>query len=224
MNFIRRNWYNIGLALAFLILLTQVFIKVDGLQLILLLNLVVLLLHQFEEYGVPGGEPWILNEAAQPKGGPADRYPLNQNNAAFINMAGWVFYAAAIFFPTIIWIGLAPVLFGFGQLIMHGIINNRQLKTLYNPGLAAVILGHTPLGIWFLFEVYKLNLIHWWDWVLAVIYTLFFMGFIMMFLGYNILSKKDSKYPFTRAEMDKFGRVQRLTHAGITPLPLPDKE
>jgi len=34
-------------------------------QWILLLNVVVLLLHQFEEYAWPGGEPWILRPLKQ---------------------------------------------------------------------------------------------------------------------------------------------------------------
>jgi hypothetical protein len=36
-------------------------------QLILLLNFAVLILHQFEEYAWPGGEPWIINEVMMPK-------------------------------------------------------------------------------------------------------------------------------------------------------------
>ena len=220
MNFVRRHWYDIGLGIAVTLLLTEVFLRFDGLRLILLLNLVVLLVHQFEEYHLPGGEPWVINEVFQPKGGPADRYPLNQNNAAFINIAGWLFYAIAIFAPSIVWLGLAPVLFGFGQLFIHGIVNNRQLKTLYNPGPAAVILGHTPLGIWYLVEAYGQSLVHWWDWAFAVVYLAFFMGFVMNFLGYGVLASKESKYPFTHVEMTRFDRIRRLERAGVVPLPL----
>lgn len=55
---------------------------------------------------------------------------------------------------TFIWLGLGQVLFGLiGQVIVHGVIMNRKLKTLYNPGLVAVVLGHVPLGILYLMEV-----------------------------------------------------------------------
>ena len=60
--------------------------ELSTVQWILLLNFAVILIHQFEEYRYPVGEPWILNEVFQPKGGPVDRYPLNQLNATFINV------------------------------------------------------------------------------------------------------------------------------------------
>ena len=58
MKFLRRHWYNIGLVimpvsigLAFLLP------NIQTLQTILLLNFAALLIHQFEEYGWPGGGP-----------------------------------------------------------------------------------------------------------------------------------------------------------------------
>ena len=55
MNFVRRHWYDLGLGLALITLTVQAFLRIEGLQLILLLNLVVLFVHQFEEYHWPGG-------------------------------------------------------------------------------------------------------------------------------------------------------------------------
>jgi hypothetical protein len=147
MQFLRRHWYILGLPVAIIALAWGWMSDLTRVQWILLLNFVVLLLHQFEEYAWPGGEPWIINEVMQPKGNRPDRYPLNQNNAFFINVPmAWSFYLVPVFFPTAIWVGLAPVVFGIGQFVAHGIANNRKLKTLYNPGLAAVVLGHIPLG------------------------------------------------------------------------------
>jgi hypothetical protein len=40
------------------------------------------------------------------------------------------FYILPIFFPHLIWFGIAQMLFGFSQLIIHGIIINRKLGTL----------------------------------------------------------------------------------------------
>ena len=51
-----------------------------------------------------------------------------------------------MFFPTVIWLGLAPVLFGILQFVIHGIVTNAKLRSLYNPGSAAVVLGHIPIG------------------------------------------------------------------------------
>ena len=126
MNFVRRHWYDIGVGLALIALTWQVFARFEGLRLILLLNLVVLFLHQYEEYHWPGGFPWIFNEVVKRgSDGPADRYLLNQNNVAFINIIAWPFYLAPVLFPDAIWLGLGQVLFGLvGQVIFHGIVAN----------------------------------------------------------------------------------------------------
>jgi hypothetical protein len=63
MSFFRRHWYEIGAVVAvgtvgWLILGWQ---DMSVLQRLLLLNFVVLLVHQYEEYGWPGGEPAIMN-------------------------------------------------------------------------------------------------------------------------------------------------------------------
>lgn len=218
MKWFIRHWYNVGGVLAIPVLLWAWLGDLSVIELILVLNVAVILLHQLEEYRFPGGEPWIINEVFQAKGGPVDRYPLNQFNAAFINVLAWPFYLAPAFFPDLVWLGLAPVLFGApGQLVVHGIINNRQLKTFYNPGLGAVVIGHLPLAIWYLVEVHQQHLIHWWDWVLAVFYLAFFMGVIMRLIGYGALSSRDSKHSFAREEIDRWDRERRLRHAGVVP-------
>jgi Protein of unknown function with HXXEE motif len=211
MRFVRRHWYSLGLAVGGF---SSAWAFVGGLttvQLILLLNFIVLLLHQFEEYAWPGGEPWIINEVMQPKGDRPDRYPLNQNNAFIINVPlAYSFYLLPVFFPEAVWVGLAPVLFGFGQFVAHGIANNRKLKSLYNPGLAAVVLGHVPLGLWYLREVQVRGIITVWDLVFATVYLAVFIVVGMLKVGYGLLADRNSPYPFAPEEMERFERQQRL--------------
>jgi hypothetical protein len=90
--------------------------------------------------------------------------------------------------------------------VVHGIANNRKLKTLYNPGLAAVVLGHVPLGIWYLREVQTSGQ----DWAFAILYMAFFMAVGMMKVGYGLLADQNSAYPFALEEMERFGRRRRL--------------
>lgn len=221
MKLIRDHWFDAGPILAVLAIGWAIFARMEGLQLILLLNLVVLFLHEFEEYRWPGGEPWILNEVFQRKGGPADRYPVNKANTAFVNITAWVFYLIPVFFPHVIWLGLAPVLMGMaGQLVVHGIITNRKLKTWYNPGLAAVVLGHVPLGIWYIIEAYRQGGIGWADWLFGIIYLAAFMAIVMQWLTTVVLADRNSPHPFTPDEMARFDRERRLAHAGIEPLPM----
>jgi hypothetical protein len=211
MRFIRRHWYSLGLAVAFICVLWAFVGALRTVQLILLLNFVVLLLHQFEEYAWPGGEPWIINEVMQPKGNRPDRYPLNQNNAFVINVPlAYSFYLIPVFFPDTVWVGLAPVLFGFGQFVGHSVANNRKLKSLYNPGLAAVVLGHVPLGVWYVREVHTRNMISIWDWAFAILYMALFIVVGMLKVGYGILADEDSSYPFAPEEMERFERRRRL--------------
>ena len=211
MQFIRRHWYSLGLGFAVIAVVWSFLGDLRTVQVILLLNFAVLPLHQFEEYAWPGGEPWIINEVMMPKGDRPDRYPLNQNNAFFMNVPlAWSFYLIPVFFPDVVWLGLAPVLFGFGQFFAHGMANNRKLRSLYNPGLAAVVFGHIPLGIWYLVEVYSKGMITLWDWVFAVAYIVIFIGIGMKKIGYGILADKNSLYPFAPEEMERFDRRGHL--------------
>jgi Protein of unknown function with HXXEE motif len=67
-----------------------------------------------------------------------------------------------VLFPGVIWLGLGQVLFGLvGQVIFHGIVTNLKLKSWYNPGLAALMLGHVSLGIWYLADVTGHGLVQW---------------------------------------------------------------
>ena len=98
MKFVRRHWYSLGLAFGAVAVAWAFLGNLSTVQGILLLNFAVLTLHQFEEYAWPGGEPWIINDVMQPKGGPRDRYPLNQNNAFFMNVPlAWMFYLLPVF-------------------------------------------------------------------------------------------------------------------------------
>ena len=103
MKFIRRHWYNLGLVAAIFGIAWASFGNLGAVQIVLLLNFVALTLHQFEEYSWPGGEPWITNEVMQGGGGRPDRWPLNQNNAFFINVPmAWTFYLVPVFFPNVV--------------------------------------------------------------------------------------------------------------------------
>jgi hypothetical protein len=219
MSFLRRYWYTVGLLVAAAAISWALLGDLSRVQLILLLNFVVLLIHQFEEYCWPGGEPWIMNEAMQLSDRP-DRYPLNQNNALIINVfAAYPFYLVPVFFPQTIWLGLSPVLFGFAQFLVHGVATNIKLKGFYNPGLGAVLVGHIPLGIWYIVEVYSRGMIRGQDWVFAVIYLVGFMAIVMKWLGYVVLVDKDSPYPFAPEEMARFSRVRRLARIGRSAAP-----
>ena len=42
---------------------------------------------------------------------------------------------------------------GMFQMIAHGVVVNIRLKSLYNPGLGAVVFLHMPIGIYYMWYV-----------------------------------------------------------------------
>lgn len=221
MSFLRRNWYYLGLLVgaAVAVWLALNWGETSWIQTLLALNLVVLVLHQFEEYAWPGGFPWICNEVLMRKlAGPPDRYVLNRNSATFVNTLGWVFYLVPILLPQLLWLGIGQMLFGMvGQAIFHGVVINRGLKTWYNPGLAAVLVGHVPLGILYFIEIFGSGAAQWWDWLFGVLYVGFFAGVIMQRVAFGLLANPNSPYPFSAEEMNRNDRLGQLRRAGITP-------
>ena len=212
MSFFRRHWYEVGAVVAvctvvWLILGWQ---DMGVLQRLLLLNFVVLLIHQYEEYGWPGGEPAIMNVVLRSSSIP-DRYPLNQNSAMVINvLAAYGFYLVPVFFPSVIWLALAPVLFGLLQFVVHGVVTNVKLRSVYNPGLAAVALGHIPIGVYYLYYVHTQGLVSVWDWVFGVAYMVAFQYVFLVKMTYAWLADRNSPYVFADEEMRRFNVPEKL--------------
>lgn len=140
-----------------------------------------------------------------------DRYPLNQLSAMIVNVFfSYVVYLLPVFFPKIIWLGLAPILFGFGQFGVHGIATNRKLKSIYNPGLGAVVFLHFPIGIYYIIYVTRQNLINATDWLFAIIYLVFLM-MLLNVVTYKIMPNKNTKYIFDDVEMERFNVKEKMS-------------
>jgi len=215
MKFIRRHWYNIGFVVAIIaaIFLALKWDSMGILQRVLLFNFIAILIHQFEEYGFPGGEPAIMNLVLQNSPAP-DRYPLNQNAAMITNVvSSYGVYLIPVFFPHIIWLGLAPVLFGLGQFIMHGIATNIKLKSFYNPGLGAVTFLHVPLGVYYIYYIQSNGLASVWDWIIGLVYLFLFAFIVVNKMTRTWLADKDSPYPFAEEEMKRFNVQEKMDKA-----------
>jgi hypothetical protein len=216
MSWYRHNWQYVGLALV-VVLLAYLAIGWDGLdvmQRVLLASFAVLLLHEFEEWGWPGGEPAILNKVIYDSPKP-DRYPLNANSAMIVNVfAAYPFYIAAVIFSDAIWLGLfAAFLFWVGQFVFHGIITAKKLRYLYNPGLLSIVAGGLPLGIYYVYHVESTNLTSVWDWVGGAVLFVVFLVIVMLKLTFTWLAEENSPYRFTDTEMRKWNVDARLARA-----------
>ena len=216
MRWYRNNWYWVGpvFSLTVLVYLVVQWSDLSSLGRLLLANFIILPLHEFEEYGWPGGEPSIMNKVIQPSSEP-DRYPLNQLSALVVNVfAAYPFLLVAAIFPGAIWLGFAAVVFWFGQFVIHGIVTNRKLKTIYNPGLLTTVVGVAFL-VYFMIHVTSNDLASAWDWIGGVLLMLAFAVIFLVKMTYTWLADKDSKYPFTDAEMKRWNVDARIARAAV---------
>ncbi len=208
MQFYRHTWYYFGgvlfVALAFIMGFWGN--TVSQIQVVLIYSFMALLIHQLEEYALPGGFPGIFNISVLGERAVPERYPLNANQCLIVNVfLAYPFYLAAILLPNVIWLGIAQVLFGMLQLIVHGLLINVRMKSLYNPGLASVVFLHMPIGIYYLWYVTAHGLAHTGDYIFGVIAT-FVAAALMVALPILVFRNKQSKYPFSEAEMYRFGK------------------
>ena len=209
MKFWRRNWYYLG---GILFVALSFFMGFWGsnfihIQVILIFSFMAMLVHQFEEYALPGGFPSITNIVAFGEKKAPDRYPLNANQCWISNVfLTYPFYIIPVFFPNLIWLGLAQVMLGLIQIPAHGIVENIKLKSIYNPGLGATMFLQLPLGIYYIWYVATNNLASVGTYVIGFIGAI--MAMIVLFLlPIRILAmNRDSKYPFAEAEMYGFAK------------------
>jgi Protein of unknown function with HXXEE motif len=220
LSWYRRNWYWVGgiVAAAVLVYVAVAWGDLSVLRRVLLLNFALLAIHEFEEYGWPGGEPAIMNKALQPSATP-DRYPINQNSGMIVNVvAAYPFLLAPAIFTGQIWLGLAGVLFWVGQFVVHGILTNAKFKTVYNPGMLSTLVG-LGLLVYYAYYVESNDLASVWDWVGGVAAMAAFAFVVLLKMGYGWLADENSPYPFTEAEMRRWNvdaRLARLAAADVS--------
>lgn len=219
MNFYRQNWYYLGGILFIFLAYFMGFWGGDHLteiQLILVYSFMAMLAHQFEEYAFPGGFQGIGNIAMFGERKMPDRYPLNANQVMISNVfLTYPFYIIPVFFPDLIWLGLIQVGQGMVQIINHGIITNVRMKTIYNPGLATVLLLQWPLGVYYIHFVSVHHLATTSDYFFGLFGA--FASTVVLWIGpILLLSDRGSKYPFSEADMFKF-MGQRLREMLTSP-------
>ena len=212
-----RHWYNVGLAVA-LCVLAVLMAGWNEMPMILRFNtisFIVMLVHQFEEYGFPGGEPMIMNRVLQGSDIP-DRYSLNQFSAMFTNVFfTYVIYLLPILLPDVIWLGIAPMLMGMMQFMVHGIMTNIKMKSIYNPGLGAVVFLYIPVGVCYFRYITVHQLASGAAWAIGISYTIIATGFILGYLTYIGFFDRNSKWCFDEAELKRFHVEEKIAKKNI---------
>ena len=212
-----RHWYNIGIVVALCALVTLIvgWNQMSALLRFNTISFIAMLVHQFEEYGFPGGEPMIMNRVLQGSDIP-DRYPLNQFSAMFTNVFfSYVIYLLPILLPNVIWLGIAPMLMGMMQFLIHGVMTNIKMKSIYNPGLGAVVFLHIPVGVCYLRYITVHQLAGGVTWAIAIAYTIIATAFILGYLTYIGLSDRNSKWCFDEAELKRFRVEEKIAKKNL---------
>lgn len=115
------------------------------------------------------------------------------------------FYLLPVFFPDVIWLGLAPVLVGLiVQLLGHAIYVNLKIRSFYSPGVATTVFGHVPIGVIYIYYILANDLVSTWDWVFAVVYMSIALFLIFYIIEQRLLGGEDSPYAFTEDELKRF--------------------
>lgn len=152
LNFFKAKWFDIGLVLSFIIIkgILMHLNKMSYVSLSLWMAFAALLLHQTEEYHWPGSfQSWINKIFYK------NQRPVNYKNydtSAFIVNVGveWSsFMLAAWLAEDALWLGMAIMVFCFGNFIKHTFYYNSKAHTRYNPGMITSILFLLPVSVFF---------------------------------------------------------------------------
>lgn len=206
MNFIRNNWFRIGL-IAFICMAFWVLFCGEDMSLIqklLLASLMALPLHQFEEYAMPGGGPVVINKVFWGEKERYRNYPGNWNSIMIVNLSAYIFYILAIIFPNVIWLGLATMLFNLFQVLGHVFEMNIKGRTWYNPGMATSILLFLPISIVYIYQTAGLASGSTWAIAVAALVVILIVSVI---LPVQLLKKKDSPYEIPQWQLEQFEKV-----------------
>lgn len=196
LNWLRMHWFELGIFLSLPIIVYLVIGKVSEVGFILWISLITLFIHQFEEYRYPGYFPGMMNTVMFSSKKP-DRYPLNTNTALIVNtVVGWlIYFLAAVFTKSLIWIGIATILVSLGNFVAHTFVFNIKGKTKYNPGMLTAIIFFLPISVYFFYIVLTQNLATLTDWILGIIFGIFLniFGVIGLII---ILKNEDTSFIF----------------------------
>lgn len=171
----------------------------------LLLGLVLIHLHFFEEFGYPGGFAWggLKIEMRTVRTNVAD-WQLNQLSALFGNL--WfalLVYLPPLFLMKMHWLVLAAIIFADVELLMHLLVFNIGLRTWYNPGLGTAVLL-ALVSTWFLASQTAIHF-SWLDLMIAIGWIIlnYWLGFRSpLFQHFNNMKN----YTFSRADVTKSSR------------------
>lgn len=164
----------------------------------------LLLLHEFEEYVLPGGFPAAMNIGLMGEKKDFGKYPLNELSAFIVNvLLAYPLYICGIIFHDVLWLGIFIAYFTMLQVIIHCIVINRKLHTWYSPGCASALFAMVPFGAYYLCyiaEHFDVPTCYWW--VPLAVFPL--VGVVMILSPVLICKDRNTRYGFAEYEATAF--------------------
>lgn len=166
---------------------------------------IVLTLHVWEEWVIPGGFHYIYNIASD--AALRDRYPMSQLTDMVTNLGGAILWFVLV--ETDKYdrkMGFAVMLFSYFEFAVHNLLAYQSMTTLYAagiysgfyaPGLVTAAVCWLPLGVahtvWFVREG-----THWKD-VVGGIVVLVILSQLLVTLPESLIKSEDNPYAFQNA-------------------------
>lgn len=202
------SWYWIAVYIAAAFVLILILGDWDVREKMLLGSSFFIFLHFFEEFGFPGGFPYIgMKVELRISDMDPRNWPLNQVNALFGNFCFAILvYLLPLFLPDVRFLTLAAAIFAFAEVLMHLIVFNIALKTWYNPGLLTAVFGLLPISLFYFSKIWGQHLYHWEDAALAILWIAFNYWLAFRSPIYKKLGKMSDRYAFTEMEVKRAER------------------
>lgn len=164
----------------------------------------LLLLHEFEEYVLPGGFPAAMNIGLMGEKTDFGKYPLNELSAFIVNVVlAYPLYICGFIFHDVLWLGIFIAYFTMAQVVIHCIVINRKLSTWYSPGCASALFALVPFAIYYLCyiaEHFDFQTFCWW----APLIAFPLVAVVMILSPVLICKKRNTRYAFAEYEATAF--------------------
>ena len=189
MEWLYRNWYKstIFIAIYLIIILLLFLLKSDYALFLIWIQFAVYLLHQFEEYILPGGFVKFFNNKVLQSD--KDNYPLDDRASFWINI-------------PIIFIGfpLSAILAGYVDISLgiwtayFSIINaishvGMFFKHRYNPGFFVSLFLNIPVGVYTIYYFHAQNIISRNEQLIGLVIGVLIQAAVMVY-GFKVLKPK----------------------------------
>lgn len=166
------NWHFVSVYLACVSALFAILGTDNITTKLLLASITMMFLHFFEEFGFPGGFPFMGMKVLMGSS-EMDSTKWNCNNLSSM-FGNWFFLVCLYFFPLLLpdvrFLTLSAMMFLFAEVLMHLILFNVKLKQFYNPGFFTGVIGMCPIGIYYFTEVFEAENFVWYDFILAILW------------------------------------------------------